>query len=80
MNEKFEFLLMFFADAVVVTLFKVVTGVAEDPDASKNVGSTVGMGLAIFIWVNIGALLIGFLVGCATALITRFTRKARGKV
>lgn len=68
------------ADGVAVVLYNMMNTMAEIEAAGEVITlSQIGLGLASFITVACGGLLIGIIMGVLTALITRTTSEVRGK-
>ena len=61
-------------DAVVITVYNVMTEFADSTDISA---ANVFLGIMNFVTVSGGGLFIGLLYGVVTALITRFTQNVR---
>lgn len=64
------------ADAVTVVVYNMVVSFMQIERISVR---DLGLGLAAFVCVSLGGMMIGFFCGFLTAFLTKYTDKVRGK-
>ena len=78
-----DFIFILVLDAVTIVLFQVLGAFANIPfdhESTHNIGVDVAVGITQFIVVIVASLVIGFIYGVITCLLTRVTHHVHGKL